>query len=242
MMGIANIGWVKHTFKLQGSIIPAVMPRVFFCGGFGVLISVLYARGWIQAWPILGNVVPSIVLGLLLVFRTNTAYDRFWEGRKAWGVLVNTVRNLTRRIWVFVEESEPGDRFHKQGQCLSLHWGREIVYAVLIFIPKSTQYLIPLSRFFREQLTHGLDDAVESLKIQTLNELSHAGTDRQDPPCCKFVIFTVAMMLAIEVFVRKKSVVKNPDGKGKGISVSRARPPLADVYLSAHHSTKGSGA
>jgi ion channel-forming bestrophin family protein len=123
MMSIANLGWLKHTFKLQGSIIPAVMPRTLFCGGFGVLISFLYAKGWIQAWPILGNVVPSIVLGLLLVFRTNTAYDRFWEGRKAWGMLVNTVRNLTRRIWVFVEESEPGDRHHKQ----------EALYLILAF-------------------------------------------------------------------------------------------------------------
>jgi ion channel-forming bestrophin family protein len=122
-MGLSNLGWVKLTFRLQGSVIPAVMPRALFCGGFGMLISFSYARGWIQAWPILGNVVPSIVLGLLLVFRTNTAYDRFWEGRKAWGTLVNTVRNLTRRIWVFVEESEPCDRYHKQ----------EALYLILAF-------------------------------------------------------------------------------------------------------------
>jgi putative membrane protein len=54
--------------------------------------------------------VPSIVLGLLLVFRTNTAYERFWEGRKAWGVLVNTVRNLARTIWVSVAEEDIEDR------------------------------------------------------------------------------------------------------------------------------------
>jgi ion channel-forming bestrophin family protein len=122
-MGIFSLGWVKLTFSLQGSVIPAVMPRAVFCGGFGVLISFFHARGWIQAWPILGNVIPSIVLGLLLVFRTNTAYDRFWEGRKAWGTLVNTVRNLTRRIWVFVEEREPSDRRHKQ----------EALYLILAF-------------------------------------------------------------------------------------------------------------
>jgi ion channel-forming bestrophin family protein len=32
----------------------------------------------------------STALGLVLVFRTNAAYDRFWEGRKIWGGLVNT--------------------------------------------------------------------------------------------------------------------------------------------------------
>lgn len=36
----------------------------------------------------------GILLSLLLLFRTNTAYDRFYEGRRAWGTLVNTSRNL----------------------------------------------------------------------------------------------------------------------------------------------------
>ena len=34
----------------------------------------------------------GIILGLLLVFRTNTAYDRWWEGRRLWGQLVNVSR------------------------------------------------------------------------------------------------------------------------------------------------------
>ncbi len=36
----------------------------------------------------------GVVLSILLVFRTNTAYDRWWEGRKQWGALVNHCRNL----------------------------------------------------------------------------------------------------------------------------------------------------
>lgn len=36
----------------------------------------------------------GILLSLLLLFRTNTAYDRFYEGRRTWGVLVNNCRNL----------------------------------------------------------------------------------------------------------------------------------------------------
>jgi putative membrane protein len=38
------------------------------------------------------------VLGLFLVFRTNTAYDRWWEGRKLWGQLVNDSRNLSIKV------------------------------------------------------------------------------------------------------------------------------------------------
>ena len=36
----------------------------------------------------------GILLSLLLIFRTNTAYDRFYEGRTAWGRLINNCRNL----------------------------------------------------------------------------------------------------------------------------------------------------
>lgn len=40
----------------------------------------------------------GIILGLLLVFRTNTAYDRWWEGRKLWGQLVNVSRGLAHAL------------------------------------------------------------------------------------------------------------------------------------------------
>jgi len=46
-------------------------------------------------------------LGLLLVFRTNASYDRFWEGRKLWGGIVNETRNLGRQsaAW-FADDGE----------------------------------------------------------------------------------------------------------------------------------------
>ncbi|QDT28198.1 bestrophin [Gimesia panareensis] len=36
----------------------------------------------------------GLVLGLLLVFRTNSSYSRWWEARKLWGKLVNVSRNM----------------------------------------------------------------------------------------------------------------------------------------------------
>lgn len=44
----------------------------------------------------------SLVLSMLLVFRTNTAYDRWWEGRKLWGALTNNSRNLALKISAIV--------------------------------------------------------------------------------------------------------------------------------------------
>lgn len=40
----------------------------------------------------------GFVISLLLVFRTNTAYDRWWEGRKAWGSIVNDTRSLSSKL------------------------------------------------------------------------------------------------------------------------------------------------
>lgn len=48
----------------------------------------------------------GFALSLLLVFRTNTAYDRWWEGRKLWGALVNNSRNLAIKINSLVPESD----------------------------------------------------------------------------------------------------------------------------------------
>jgi predicted membrane chloride channel (bestrophin family) len=48
----------------------------------------------------------SITVGLLLVFRTNTAYERYWEGRKLWSSLQGSVRSLSRQIWVGVPDSD----------------------------------------------------------------------------------------------------------------------------------------
>lgn len=42
-----------------------------------------------------GIMTTSVVMGVLFVFRTNSAYDRWWEGRKVWGQLVNDIRNLS---------------------------------------------------------------------------------------------------------------------------------------------------
>ena len=45
----------------------------------------------------------SIVIGFLLVFRTNTAYERYWEGRKMWSTLMHQSKSLARIIWVQVQ-------------------------------------------------------------------------------------------------------------------------------------------
>ncbi|NES94622.1 MAG: hypothetical protein F6K32_05215 [Desertifilum sp. SIO1I2] len=109
-MVVSQWKWFRTATQLKGSVLKAVLPRVFLCGSFGFIISALYKQGWAINWPTADSLIPSLVLGLLLVFRTNTAYDRFWEGRKAWGSIIISVRNLARQIWVSIPEPEPEDR------------------------------------------------------------------------------------------------------------------------------------
>ena len=63
------------------SIIPAA------CVHWGVLKSLSEMPAEIPA-------ALTVVLGWLLVFRTNTSYARWWEARTLWGSLTNTIRNL----------------------------------------------------------------------------------------------------------------------------------------------------
>lgn len=51
--------------------------------------------------------VPAIlgtVLSLLLGFRSNQAYDRWWEARHIWGAIVNDSRTLARQVLSFMSD------------------------------------------------------------------------------------------------------------------------------------------
>lgn len=55
----------------------------------------------------------GFVISLLLVFRTNTAYDRWWEGRRMWGALVNNSRNLALKLAVMLKEPDDKAYFRR---------------------------------------------------------------------------------------------------------------------------------
>lgn len=111
-MRFSQRDWFQLAFRLRGSVVPAVLPRTLLCGTVGFVVSFLYARDVPIALAI-NHFIPDLVLGLLLVFRTNTAYERYWEGRKLWGGLVNSTRNMARQIWIVVLAREPRDRDQK---------------------------------------------------------------------------------------------------------------------------------
>jgi ion channel-forming bestrophin family protein len=144
----------KVILRLVGTVIPTILPWILLCSGYGFLVSAInHFRhfSFFSDSKVLPHVVLSlnIVLSLLLVFRTNTAHERFWEARKLWGALVNAVRNLARGIWIYIEESRPQDRKAKEKAvrlvvaftiAMKLHLRRDPINTELSPLMSSSQY------------------------------------------------------------------------------------------------------
>jgi putative membrane protein len=89
----------KQAFAIQGSITPHVLPNVFIVGSISWLIVLIakYVESNFHVKPGLPLECfefSGAALGLLLVLRTNSGYERWWEARKLWGGIVNQCRNL----------------------------------------------------------------------------------------------------------------------------------------------------
>lgn len=88
--------WMRHFFDIEGSMVKEITGRVLVCVAWSAGVVWAYQNGWHIAVPSTLHSLVGVALGLLLVFRTNASYDRFWEGRKLWGGMVNETRNLIR--------------------------------------------------------------------------------------------------------------------------------------------------
>jgi ion channel-forming bestrophin family protein len=81
-------------------VLPAVLPRVLLVAGYSWGIAYLGVRRWVPTFPPTVHAVLGTVLGLMLAFRTNASYDRWWEGRRAWGSITNRCRDIVRQTWM----------------------------------------------------------------------------------------------------------------------------------------------
>lgn len=103
--------WTSHLFDIRGSLVVEILGRVALCVTWSVVVVVNHqfqAVPWLD-WsvPETGHALVGGAFALLLVFRTNSSYDRFWEGRKLWGGVVNETRNLVRQTSILCA-ADPG--------------------------------------------------------------------------------------------------------------------------------------
>lgn len=100
--------WLKLVLTLRGSVVKGVAARVFLCAGVGAVAQVIFARQGFKIPPIAHTLIGA-ALALLLVFRTNASYDRFWEGRRLIGAMGNRLRDFARQVATLVPP-ENGER------------------------------------------------------------------------------------------------------------------------------------
>lgn len=97
--------WIKLVLGIHKSdTLSMLWKELLYFFGFTLLLTFLVSK-YFPHNPMLENLLTiysiiGFVISLLLVFRTNTAYDRWWEGRKKWGEMVNDSRNLAAKLSV----------------------------------------------------------------------------------------------------------------------------------------------
>jgi len=106
--------WQSLLFQLRGTILEDIKWRLAIVLIHAVVVTLVYELfttdgHWLSITPFS---LMGLVLSIFLGFRNNTSYDRFWEGRKLWGGVVNTSRTITRRILTLIDQ-EDSQRTHR---------------------------------------------------------------------------------------------------------------------------------
>ncbi|KAG8977873.1 hypothetical protein FRC05_000401 [Tulasnella sp. 425] len=111
---LRKYSWLPDVLRIEGSIIRRIVGPVLTVTLFAGCVAVS-SEIYDYHLNLSNNVVPllSVVVGLILVFRNSTSYDRYYEARKDFAALTSIVRNLSRLIWVQVTiptENKDGDK------------------------------------------------------------------------------------------------------------------------------------
>jgi putative membrane protein len=87
--------WTE-VFNLRESAMPLILPRALLIGLFALLVTAIDRNSQLSdlSFEITPFELAGGALSLLLVLRTNAGYERWWEGRRLWGDIVNRCRNL----------------------------------------------------------------------------------------------------------------------------------------------------
>jgi putative membrane protein len=99
--------WLGVIFRLRGTVLLHVALRTVITAAIAaVAVYLKRVRGIDLGIPTVVHTIIGAALGLLLVFRTNASYDRFWEGRKILGGITNHCRDLARQAACYLADAE----------------------------------------------------------------------------------------------------------------------------------------
>ncbi|MGI4741747.1 MAG: bestrophin family protein [Janthinobacterium lividum] len=91
--------WLQLLLAWHGSVLPQILPRLGVLLGLAVGVGYAHGQFWQHKVPLTAApfTLFGVTLAIFLGFYNNASYDRFWEGRKLWGALLNTTRSLARQ-------------------------------------------------------------------------------------------------------------------------------------------------
>lgn len=98
----------SYSRKVLKLLLPALLMMAIYTTAVSYIMMDLFEMGFKSTTAV--HSLLGIVLGLFLVFRVNSAYDRWWEGRKLWGALVNNTRNLATKMSAFLPLEDADSR------------------------------------------------------------------------------------------------------------------------------------
>ncbi len=108
MLLLRNRSWLALLFVVRGTPLARIWLRLIVVLSVAVAVTLVHEKYGTFAAGL--TTVPfslvGLALGIFLGFRNNTSYDRFWEGRKLWGALVNTTRNCARQIQTLIGQPD----------------------------------------------------------------------------------------------------------------------------------------
>jgi putative membrane protein len=103
-----KVNWLRMLFIWHGSVLQSILPQLLIM----LLVSVL---ALLTHGQIMGEKVPldtapftlvGVSLAIFLAFRNNASYDRYWEARKSWGLLLTAARSLTTQITSYAPQDD----------------------------------------------------------------------------------------------------------------------------------------
>ena len=109
--------WFSFIFRFhKADTFRKLLPLVIGIAVFTGIVSYAEVKWWsladkeyLKNLPVMHSLL-GFAISMLLVFRTNTAYDRWWEGRKLWGSLVNNSRNLALKMAAILPKDDVANR------------------------------------------------------------------------------------------------------------------------------------
>jgi putative membrane protein len=113
--------WIRFIFNFHKAdtvrkMFPLLVGMAVYSFGIAYLeteVFQLSVNSYLKNVSVLHTLL-GFAISMLLVFRTNTAYDRWWEGRRQWGALVNSSRNLAVKLSAFLPADDPNRKFFAQ--------------------------------------------------------------------------------------------------------------------------------